>query len=255
MDKALRAHLETLLVQDPVNNVMALKFLSLLGDRSEGGCLERGGLWATWFHYPPSLFPFDAQTYGGRSQIVYWNANDAKLAAESVVHLPVGGLVKVSTDPCLTLARERWPLANAFLWYSSSHPVAAGNPTVEAYSVVVEDLVALSEENGYSRQALAEQQSRGCRWFIARWNGVPEALCYVQPNFGDIWEVSGVITRERARGRGLAKAVVAAAVNDLIGRGLTPRYFVHDQNAASLGVARSLGLEERGRTRHFLLPS
>lgn len=254
MDSNLRTRLEAILASDPVNHVMALKFLSLLGDRSDGGLIEREGRWATWFHYRPALFPFDAHLYGGRSQIVYWNANDAELALESVARLPAAGLVKVSTDPCLTLAQQLWLEANSFLWYSCHRPVPPGDHPVEGFSEPIEDLVALSAENGYSPAALAEQQNRGCRWFVARLDGVVEALCYVQPNYGDIWEVSGVLTRERARGRGLAKAVVAAAVNDLVGRGLTPRYFVHDQNAASLGVARSLGLQERGRTKHFLLP-
>jgi hypothetical protein len=235
MENTLCARIETLLRQDPVPNVMALKFLSLLGDKSEGGCWNDGDRWTTWFHYPPKLFPFDAQTYGDRTQIVYWNANDVELAGEAAVLFPVGGLVKVSTDPCLTLAQGRWPLANTFLWFSSDRPVTPGPHPVETLSEPAEALVALSAENGYSPQALAEQHARGCRWFIARLAGVVEALCFVQPNYGHVWEVSGVITRAESRGRGLAKSVVAAAVNDLVGRGLTPRYFVHDRNAGSPG--------------------
>jgi len=232
---------------------MALKFLTLYGEVSEGGLREQVGAWATWFHHPPALHPFDAKMYPDRTRIVYWNANHPAMARASA-DFPAGSLVKVSTEPCLTEAHSRWPAVNAFRWFSCDRWLPQGSVPVEAFGQVDDELLDLSSVNGYSRQALVDQESRGCRWFLARVGKVPEAICFVQPNFGSIWEVSGVLVRPQARGRGLAKAVVTAAVNHLVGRGLTPRYFVHDQNFASLGVARSLGLVERGQTTHFALP-
>lgn len=107
--------MEARLRTDPLANVMALKFLNLLGRVSKGGMIEEAGRWALWFHYPPDQFAFDAKTYPDWSQIAYWNANDRDAARLSAASLPAGALVKVSSEPCLSLARESWPRVNGFL--------------------------------------------------------------------------------------------------------------------------------------------
>lgn len=251
MEKSLVQRIEARLLEDPSANVMALKFLSLFGAEAEGGLIEEGLTWSSWFHYPPSRFAFDARMYPSRTAIVYWNSNDVLAALSAVSAIPRGSLVKVSTEPCLSLARERGTEANAFRWFSRSHPLPTPPEPVEEFDAAHQDLVPLSAINGYTWSDLVEQERRGCRWFVSRVGGIPQALCYVQPNHGQIWEVSGVLVRLEFRGRGLAKDVVSAAVNHLVGRGLTPRYFVDERNRESLGVVRSLGLEERGRTVHF----
>lgn len=254
MDDTLLSRIEARLLEEPLQNVMALKFLRLLGNRCQGGLIDDVDGWASWFHHPPSLHLFDAKTYPSYGSIVYWNAGSEAAARRSIRSFPAAALVKVSSQPCLSLAQEQWALVNTFLWFSAEASVAVGPVPVQEYPGFHEELIEVSGFNGYGRDALVEQAGRGCRWFVARLQGEPAAICFIQPNYGAVWEVSGVFVRPEARHRGLAKAVVGAAVNHLLGRGFTPRYFVHDQNLASLGVVKSLGLTLRGQTRHFSAP-
>ncbi len=53
-----------------------------------------------------------------------------------------------------------------------------------------------------------------------------------------------VLTAADARGRGLARAVAAAAVADALGNGLLPQWRARPE--ASLRVARALGFRELG---------
>jgi len=254
MDDARIARIEARLLEDPLGNVMGLKFLSLFGPRCQGGLIDDADGWASWFYHPPVLHLFDAKTYPNYGSIVYWNAGSEGAARRSIRSFPPAALVKVSSEPCLSLARERWALVNTFVWYSADGPVSTSEVSVQEYPGFHEDLLEISGFNGYGREALVEQERRGCRWFVARSGPLPSAICFIQPNYGAIWEISGVFVRPEARQRGLAKAVVAAAVHHLQGRGLTARYFVHDQNFASLGVVQSLGLTLRGQTQHFSAP-
>lgn len=250
MEPEMIQRIETRLKEDLLGNLMGLKFLTLKGVESDGGLWEDGSRWCSWFHYEPSRFWFDAKLYGDRRRIVYWNASDEGSARQGLAHLPQDSVVKVSTPGCRAAAGALWPRLNSFRWFTSGL-VPPGPWPVEAFDAPGEDLLSLSEANGYNRDALAEQHTRGCRWFLARVEGVPRAICYVQPNYGPVWEVSGVLTQPEFRGRGLASSVVSAAVNSLVEQGHTPRYFVDDKNTASLAVARGLGMAERGWVEHF----
>jgi GNAT superfamily N-acetyltransferase len=53
-------------------------------------------------------------------------------------------------------------------------------------------------------------------------------------------------TDERARGRGLARRLVAQASRELLGRGVVPTYLHDRANAASARVADAAGLPDRG---------
>jgi uncharacterized protein (DUF952 family) len=53
----------------------------------------------------------------------------------------------------------------------------------------------------------------------------------------------GVVTHSGARGRGLARQVVAALVRDALSRGLLPQYQTLLSNSASLAVGRALGFD------------
>lgn len=252
MDASLCQRIEGRLSSDPLGHMMALKFLALRGADSLGGLVEEGQLWASWFGYVPSLNAYDAQTYGERSRVIYWNANDQQLARRVAEAFESRAVVKVSSEPCLSLAEASWRRARSLVWLTTQAEVVAQAGVVETDDpdAAVRELSRL---NGYHEAEVAEQRLRGCRWFSASYDGQTVALCFVQPNTGPYWEVSGVLVRPEFRGRGLAQAVVAAAVNHLLRRGLRPRYVVDAENAPSLAVARRLGLREAGSMSHFLV--
>jgi GNAT superfamily N-acetyltransferase len=65
----------------------------------------------------------------------------------------------------------------------------------------------------------------------------------------------GLVTHPDARGRGLAKRLAAKMVSDALPHVEVVRYRALLTNAASLGVARSLGFDERGRNYIVRSPS
>ncbi len=73
-------------------------------------------------------------------------------------------------------------------------------------------------------------------------DGEPVALCSSVRLRRDAAE-AGVHTAEAWRGRGFGRAVVAAWRDAVLAEGRVPWYSTSWDNAASLGVARSLGLE------------
>lgn len=81
-----------------------------------------------------------------------------------------------------------------------------------------------------------------------------EVACVVRawPIHGDIWEVGGLFTAPDSRGRGWATRVVRMAVTHLGDRGLRTRYVVREDNAASLAVARRVGLREYSRLEYWI---
>src|SRR5690606_23733015 len=78
------------------------------------------------------------------------------------------------------------------------------------------------------------------------------SVCLAYCNIERVWEIGGVRTVDHARHQGCARRVVETALHELQARELIPRYHVEDVNAASVGLAQSLGLVECTRIEHFV---
>lgn len=78
-------------------------------------------------------------------------------------------------------------------------------------------------------------------------DGAPVSICFCARRSNTAAE-AGVDTAERFRGRGYAARVTAAWALALRARRMTPLYSTSWSNAASLGVARKLGLVTYGST-------
>ncbi|MEP4590440.1 MAG: GNAT family N-acetyltransferase [Ilumatobacter sp.] len=63
-----------------------------------------------------------------------------------------------------------------------------------------------------------------------------------------------VVTEEAARGRGLARGLVATAARRTLAEGPAPTYLHERSNAASARVAEAVGFHDRGWTVHGLWP-
>jgi RimJ/RimL family protein N-acetyltransferase len=70
-----------------------------------------------------------------------------------------------------------------------------------------------------------------------------ESVCFAFENYGSLWEIGGVFTPPAFRGRGLASKTVCAAIAELQKRGKRSRYQVHEENSASIRVAKRANLE------------
>ena len=67
------------------------------------------------------------------------------------------------------------------------------------------------------------------------------------------WEIA-VVTDEKARGRGLARRLVATAARRVLAEGAVPTYLHAPDNTASARVAEAVGFVDRGWTVHGLWP-
>ena len=67
-----------------------------------------------------------------------------------------------------------------------------------------------------------------------------------------MWQVGGVVTSAEYRRKGLGARVVRTALAELNERGLKPRYQVEERNAASVALARSVGLAPFVTITHYL---
>lgn len=63
-----------------------------------------------------------------------------------------------------------------------------------------------------------------------------------------------VVTEEAARGRGLARRLVATAARRILAEGAAPTYLHERSNTASARVAEAVGFHDRGWTVHGLWP-
>jgi predicted GNAT family acetyltransferase len=63
-----------------------------------------------------------------------------------------------------------------------------------------------------------------------------------------------VVTDEAARGRGLARRLVATAARRILADGCVPTYLHAPDNAASARVAEQVGFADHGWTVHGLWP-
>ncbi len=70
----------------------------------------------------------------------------------------------------------------------------------------------------------------------------PLSACFAFENYGPVWEVGGVVTDPAHLRQGLATRVVRTALAELDERGLMARYQAEEHNAASIELARSVGL-------------
>ena len=78
------------------------------------------------------------------------------------------------------------------------------------------------------------------------------SVCLVYENWGPVWDVGGVVTAPAHRRKGLGARVVRTALAELNERALKPRYQVEEHNAASISLARSVGLTPFVTITHYL---
>jgi ribosomal protein S18 acetylase RimI-like enzyme len=140
------------------------------------------------------------------------------------------------------------PLIQRFILQMSGPDVAPALPSEP------EGLVRLGLEDGPDMVALAaltEPGPMGLRtatmgnWWGVRREGELVAMAGQRMHLTGLVEVSGVCTHSRVRGEGLARNLILRAMHDIAARG--ERSFLHlkTENAAALGLYRSLGFEVR----------
>ena len=108
-----------------------------------------------------------------------------------------------------------------------------------------------------------EQQVAGLPEWLAPFNGprlvvrddAGDAIAGVGIKVHDRWgHELAVVTEEAARGRGLARRLVATAARRVLDEGAVPTYLHDPSNTASVRVAEAVGFADVGWTVHGLWP-
>ncbi|TAG49446.1 MAG: GNAT family N-acetyltransferase [Betaproteobacteria bacterium] len=112
----------------------------------------------------------------------------------------------------------------------------------------------LDAHDVYSPSDLATMFSSGdarC-WTVSRAN-VPVAIALSFPNTTRLHEIGSLYVHPNVRRAGLGRRLVCAALADLSARGLSVRYVVDAQNAASIALAERCNLREAMRLAHWFV--
>jgi predicted GNAT family acetyltransferase len=132
------------------------------------------------------------------------------------------------------LSRERAfiSFSDVTLYAPDSSVHISTSPSLAALGAYAE----LGHEASWLQALLETQQAFCCE--------LKGCVCFAFANHQSIWEVGGVFTPPESRGRGLAARVVRACIAELQRRGLRTRYQVHEDNLASIALAKHLLLEQ-----------
>jgi ribosomal protein S18 acetylase RimI-like enzyme len=234
------------LARDPLRNIVLLKQLLAYPEHVEVHrvCGAEGA--ATLVALETSVSPYDRQAYPKAAVAVFISSDHPRLTALLMAHVPrgVGVVFKLSRgadlaaiEPCFAVTRR-----TAFVSFTR----AAGgerDPGVRVTSTPSDSAFELFAAQGHERAWLEPllRDGKAFACVLAR-DGDAQSACIAFENYGPVWEVGGVVTGPSHRRKGLGLRVVRTALAELAARGLAPRYQVEEDNAASIRLARSVGL-------------
>lgn len=189
----------------------------------------------------PDAMPYDRETYPNAQQIVLLYSDSDSTTnklLKSVPHLSptiwkiVSSAVQTQVAAQFALTRLR-----AFVSFTDSQIYLPDVPINTAPSAAaLERYAALGHDPDWLLGLIASQQAFCCE--------LAQSVCFAFANHQHIWEVGGVYTDIEARGQGLAARVVRSSIAELQQCGLRTRYQVHEDNAASIALAKYIGLEQ-----------
>ena len=193
---------------------------------------------------------YDRQAYPEAAVAAFIDSDHPDLTAALLPHVPrgVGIVFKLSGDAGLAAVAARFEITRrtSFISFTAAStilpppgPHVTTTPDAEAFR--------LFETQGHDRAWLVPLLARGKAFAVVdggggESTGETRAACFAFEHFGPVWEVGGVVTAPAHRRQGLGARVVGTALGELARRGLAPRYQVEEHNAASIALARAVGL-------------
>jgi GNAT superfamily N-acetyltransferase len=249
---------KALLQSDRLRHVVTLKMLHLGGRAIQCRLREDAEGWGLLSLFHTRVFEYDQQTYADRDWVVLMDGTSAAAKAKLLEELPLGALVVKTYDSAVKefLAQKyRAVPVRSFVSFTSAPGSPRRPPTREVVeSTTLEPEVAkMFAANGYADSELARHFADGARWFAIKAGGRAISACLVFRNFETVWEIGGVFTQPEHRRQGLAREVVAAALDYLQKAHCLPRYQVRTDNTASIDLAKAAGLQEFLRMDHYLV--
>ncbi len=249
-----------LLEQDVLKNVVTLKMLDSYGSSMTLRLFQEGDSWALQSLLPSADSDWDRKAYPDARLIGFVDGNSAIRKLEALTTLPKDSLVIKTGDQQVKDFVARLPGVTRTTTYRSfTSPAGSSGNRGEAVIPPASgrDAAAwgLFLRNGYEPDELQRYFDNDARWFGIHDGGQLGSACFVYRNYKTVWEIAGVYTIERCRKRGLGRTVVRSALAHLAQERRVPRYQVRGDNAASIALAQSCGLQEFLQVDHYLLPT
>lgn len=248
----------TCLRHDTLKNVLLLKVLAAYPEACRCYTFGQASETGVLLLLPVRVSPFDRQVYPDIDYAVFLAATDREVAQALLACVPTGcSLVFKLTDSFIqAIAAERFKLTRQTAYISYTAP--AGYRAALAEGVVVSGRVdercyELYQAQGYGRDEVAHHFAAGLARSFTRYQGQrPIAGCFTYQNYAEVHEIASVYTVPEERRQGHGRAVVSSALDNLISRGLAPRYQVREDNLPSLRLAEALGLKPFVTIEHWL---
>ena len=238
------------LARDPLRHIVLLKHLLAYPEQARIRRASGPEGVATLVFLDASAAPYDREAYPRAAVAAIISSDHPALTASLLSALPrgVGIVFKLSREADLApvAARFRVERRTAFLSFTFAGPVAgerAPDPGVRLTTTPGDAAFRLFATQGHERAWLEPMLRQGKAFAsVLEEEGEPLSACFAFENYGPVWEVGGVVTAPAHRRKGLGARAVRTVLAELARRRLAPRYQVEEDNAASIALARAVGL-------------
>jgi GNAT superfamily N-acetyltransferase len=244
------------LARDPLRYVVLLKQLLAYPDHVKAFRVADASKTAILLALKASASAYDRLTYPEAEVVAFISSDHPDLTAALLLCLPrnVGVVFKLSREADLRPVELKISVMRrtAFVSFTSD---GAGEPDAEARVTAAPGDAAFrmfetqGHEQAWVHSVLGTDRAFAC---VLEEGGDVASVCLVYENWRSVWEVGGVVTDPAHRRKGFGARVVRTALAEIAMRGLKPRYQVEEHNAASIALARSVGLAPFLTITHYL---
>ncbi len=244
------------LARDPLRHVVLLKQLLAYPKHVKAFRVADTAGSAVLLALEASASAYDRQAYPEAAIVAFVASDHPDLTASLVTCLPrdIGIVFKLSREADLQSVETKFSVVRrtAFVSFTSDgapKPDAEVQVTTTPGEAAFRMFETQGHERTWARAVLGSGRAFAC---VLEQGGDTASVCLVYENWGPVWEMGGVVTAPEHRRKGLGARVVRTALAELSGRGLKPRYQVEEHNAASIALARSVGLAPFVTITHYL---
>ena len=244
------------LARDPLRHVVLLKQLLAYPTHVKAYRASGTAGSAILLALEASASAYDRQAYPEAEVVAFISSDHPDLTASLLPCLPddTGIVFKLSREADLHPVETKFSVTRrtAFVSFTSdrvAEPVAEVRVTTAPGEVAFRMFETQGHERSWVNSMLANGRAFAC---MLEQGSDTVSVCLVYENWGPVWDVGGVVTAPAHRRKGLGARVVRTALAELNERALKPRYQVEEHNAASISLARSVGLTPFVTITHYL---
>lgn len=239
-----------------LRNIVLLKHLAAYPNDTLAHQISDGSGLATLVLLKVAASAYDQRTYATARYAALITSDDSTLTQALLQRIPrgVGIIFKLSSDADRDVVAQAFAIQRVTSVLSFTSGAAfTRDEQAEVTPTPDDDAYHFFAAQDHSRAWLDPLLESGRAFAcILRSEGRTLAACFAFENYDRVWEIGGVYTPPDLRGRGFAGKVVRAAITELRKRDLIPRYQVQEDNAPSIRLAESIGLQLFLTTTHFL---